>query len=92
MINQRDRTAAGLPLPPSLLNIEEAASYLNVPRRWVEDAVRQRRIRCSRIGKHVRFRIEHLDELVASCEQAVTAPTEASILGVRSNGSSRSRL
>jgi len=39
--------------------------YLNVPARWVADAVRQRKVRCTRIGKHVRFRVEHLDELVA---------------------------
>ena len=56
-----------------LLSIEEAAAYLNVPTGWVADAVRERRIRCTRIGKHVRFRIEHLDELVAAGEQPVTS-------------------
>lgn len=56
-----------------LLTIDEAAAYLNVPSRWVADAVRQHRVRCTRIGKHVRFRLEHLDELVAACEQPVTA-------------------
>ncbi len=62
------------PPPPSrpLLTIDEAAEYLNVPARWVADAVRQRKIRCTRIGKHVRFRVEHLDELVAAGEQPVT--------------------
>lgn len=55
-----------------LLNIDEAAEYLNVPSRWIADAVRQRKVRCSRIGKHVRFRIEHLDELIDAGEQAVT--------------------
>ena len=74
-VTVRDKTSgkpsgAGL----SLLTIDEAAAYLNVPARWVADAVRQRRIRCTRIGKHVRFRIEHLDELIAACEQPVTAP------------------
>jgi excisionase family DNA binding protein len=38
-----------------LMTIPEAAYYLNVPVRWVRDAVGQRRIRCTRIGKHVRF-------------------------------------
>lgn len=79
-------------LAPPLLDVDEAAAYLNVPRRWVADAVRQRRIRCTRIGKHVRFRIEHLDELVATCEQPVTASADANILGLRPTGSSRSRL
>ncbi len=57
-----------------LFSIHEAAEYLNVPERWVADAVRLRKIRCTRIGKHVRFRIEHLDELIAAGEQAVESP------------------
>ena len=59
-----------------LLNIDEAAAYLNVPARWVADAVRQRKLRCTRIGKHVRFRIEHLEELIAAGEQPVTTPAQ----------------
>ncbi len=59
-----------------LLTIDEAAVYLNVPERWVADAVRQRKVRCTRIGKHVRFRIEHLEELVAAGEQPVTTPAQ----------------
>lgn len=56
------------------MTIDEAAEYLNVPSRWVADAVRQGKVRCTRIGKHVRFRLEHLDELVAAGEQPVTSP------------------
>lgn len=55
-----------------LLTIDEAAEYLHVPARWVADAVRARRVRCTRIGKHVRFRMEHLEELIAAGEQPVT--------------------
>ena len=58
---------------PALFTIDEAAAYLNVPARWVADAVRQRRVRCTRIGKHVRFRLEHLEELIAAGEQPVLA-------------------
>ncbi|MDQ4109554.1 MAG: helix-turn-helix domain-containing protein [Actinomycetota bacterium] len=54
-----------------LLTIDEAAAYLNVPARWVAEAVRQHRIRCTRIGKHVRFRIAHLEELIVAGEQPV---------------------
>ncbi len=64
----------------SLLTIDEAAAYLNVPARWVADAVRQRKVRCIRIGKHVRFRIEHLEELITAGEQPVT--TAAQPLGL----------
>lgn len=56
-----------------LMTIDEAATFLNVPARWVADAVQQRKVRCTRIGKHVRFRLEHLDELVAAGEQQVTS-------------------
>lgn len=56
----------------NLLTVDEAAAYLSVPVRWVADAVRQRKVRCTRIGKHVRFRIEHLEELIAAGEQPVS--------------------
>jgi len=62
------------PSSRTLLTISEAAEYLNVPQRWVQEAVRHRKVRCTRLGKHVRFRLEHLDELVAAGEQPVTGP------------------
>jgi len=61
------------PYQRPLMTIDEAATYLNVPARWVADAVRQHKVRCTRIGKHVRFRVEHLDELVTAGEQPVTS-------------------
>lgn len=60
------------PLP----NIDEAAVYLDAPARWVADAVRQRQVRSTSIGKHVRFRIEHLEELIVAGEQPVTTPAQ----------------
>ena len=60
----------------SLLTITEAAAYLNVPARRVADAVSQRKIRCTRIGKHVRFRPERLDELIEAGEQPVLTPPQ----------------
>jgi excisionase family DNA binding protein len=69
----------------SLLTITEAAAYLNVPARWVTDAVRQRKIRCTRIGTHVRFRPEHLDELIEAGEQPVLTPPQV----LRSVGAAR---
>ena len=75
------------------MTIDEAATYLNVPARWVADAVRQRKVRCTRIGKHVRFRVEHLDELVAAGEQPVTTPSQPPVGLVRQRrGTARSRL
>ncbi|HET8603459.1 MAG TPA: helix-turn-helix domain-containing protein [Marmoricola sp.] len=57
-----------------LLTIGQAAAYLNVPARWVGEAARLQQVRCVRLGKHVRFRREHLDELIAAAEQPVIAP------------------
>lgn len=60
-----------------LLTTKEAAEQLNVPERWVADAVRAGLIRCTRLGKHIRFRPEHLEELINAGEQPVTAaPTK----------------
>lgn len=76
-----------------LLTTVEAAAYLNVPVRWVAEAVRQRKIRCTRIGKHVRFRVEHLDELISACEQPVTTPGQPlTHVPQRRRHSGRSRL
>lgn len=61
-----------LALPNRLLTIQETADYLSVSARWVQDAVQQRRIRCTRIGKHVRIAPDHLAELIASGEQPVS--------------------
>lgn len=56
-----------------LYDVEGAAAYLNIPARWVADAVRDGKIRHERFGKHIRFAQEHLDEFLAACEQPVTA-------------------
>jgi excisionase family DNA binding protein len=55
-----------------LLTMTEAAGYLNVSVRWLQDAVQRRQVRCTRIGKHVRFTREYLLELIAAGEQPVT--------------------
>jgi excisionase family DNA binding protein len=64
-------------LPAHLLSLAEAAEFLNVPVRWLQDAVQQRRIRCTRIGKHVRFTTAYLLELIAAGEQAVAQPPQS---------------
>lgn len=74
-----------------LLTVAEAAAYLNVPQRWVSDAVRARKIRCTRIGKHVRFRPADLEELIETGEQPVLEhPPTVAVL--RRASSARSHL
>lgn len=79
-----------------LLTVEQAADYLNVSPRWLSDAVRQRRIRCARLGRRVRFRIEYLEEFIAASEQPVTAapgaPSVRALPALRRPGGARSRL
>ncbi len=84
--------SAPTPEQQHLLNIDEAAAYLNVPARWVADAVWQRKVRCTRIGKHVRFRIEHPEELIAAGEQPVTTPTKPLAIVAQPRRGGRSRL
>lgn len=81
-----------LTAPPHLLTIDEAAAYLNVPRRWVAEAVRSQRIRCTRIGKHVRFRPEHLEEMISAGEQPVLTPAAGSVVPLQRRTSGRSRI
>ena len=56
-----------------LLTINDAADYLNVSDRWVRDAVRAGRMRCTKVGKHTRFRKEWLDESLTASERPVIA-------------------
>jgi len=78
--------------PQHLMTIDEAAAYLNVPHRWVAEAVRTQRIRCTRIGKHVRFRPEHLEELISAGEQSVSAPPSGSVVPLHRRTGGRSLL
>lgn len=79
-----------------LLTANEAAAYLNVPVRWVSEAARLRRMRCTRIGKHLRFRVEHLDELIAAGEQPLAGkpdgPTSLHELPTPRRAGARARL
>ena len=79
------------PTARHLMTIDEAAAFLNVPARWVSEAVRQRRVRCTRIGKQVRFRLEHLEELVTAGEQPVASPALSAVSQL-SRDRRRSRL
>lgn len=87
--------ASAIPPPgdrAQLLTIAEAAAYLNVPNRWVADAVRLHRVRCTRIGKHVRLRPEHLDELIEAGEQPLLGPPTLNLVQTHQPSTSRSRL
>lgn len=60
---------------PKLLDIDQAAEQLGVPRGWLAKAVTARSVSFTKLGKHVRFAQHHLDAIVAAGEQAPeTAP------------------
>lgn len=53
---------AGIPATERLLRPDQAAWYLNVKESWVYEAVRSRRLPCRRVGRHIRFTRQMLDE------------------------------
>lgn len=73
-MSRSSEAPGAVPVAPHLLTVEEAAAYLSVPPHWLADAARNRRIRCTRLGRRIRFRVEHLEEFIAANEQPVTAP------------------
>lgn len=67
-----------------LLDIDEAAQLLNVPRTWLRDKVTARAVPHTRIGKHVRFSERHLAQIIADGEATSQIP--------RQRGGRRSQL
>lgn len=57
------------PATPRLLNIAEAAAYLNIPAATLRGKVTQRKVPFTRIGRHVRFTPQHLAAIIAAGEQ-----------------------
>jgi excisionase family DNA binding protein len=47
-----------------LLNVRQAAVYLNVTERWIKRAVAERRIPYTRTGRLIQFKREDLDSYV----------------------------
>lgn len=56
-----------------LLDIPQAARVLNVPESWLQVKATAREIPHTRIGKHVRFSLKHLDDIIAQGEVATEA-------------------
>jgi excisionase family DNA binding protein len=52
-----------------LLRPEDAAWYLNVKTSWVYEAVRNGLLPCRRVGRHIRFTRQMLEEWLAEQPQ-----------------------
>jgi excisionase family DNA binding protein len=78
--------------PNRLLDLDEAAEYLNVPKSWLGQAVRENRVRCTRIGKYVRFTPEHIQEIIAAGEKAATSALDGKKQQPAHQGRVRSKL
>jgi excisionase family DNA binding protein len=78
-------------LPDHLLDLDGAADYLNVPKSWLEIAVRRRKVGCTRIGKHIRFTRKHIEDIIRVGEQDPVRPYEQKPTSVH-RGRARSRL
>ncbi len=57
--------------PDPLLNLQEAADYLNTTPRWMRRSVAERRLRFTHLGRRLAFRRSWLDHYV---ESQVTEP------------------
>ena len=53
---------------PPLKDYAQAAEWLGVPVRWLQDRVQRGEVPYTRLGKHVRFTQEHLDVIVKAGE------------------------
>jgi excisionase family DNA binding protein len=51
---------------PDLLTPEQAATYLNVSRRWLKRAVYERRLAYTHVGRLLRFERTDLDAMLAN--------------------------
>lgn len=60
---------------PPLMNYDDAAAWLGVRRKWLEQQVQLGKAPCARLGKHVRFSREHLDAIVRAGEATQKAKT-----------------
>lgn len=66
-------TPPSLGMVASLLTVEEAAERLNVPASWLRKRVAERKVACTRLGRHIRFTQEQLTQVVESCAQPVAS-------------------
>jgi excisionase family DNA binding protein len=60
--NHQDVEPRALRLDSPLLKPEHAAELLAVRTSWIYEAVRNNRLPCLRIGRHIRFTREMLEE------------------------------
>jgi len=60
--NQQATEPCALRLDNPLLKPEQAAELLAVRTSWIYEAVRTNRLPCLRIGRHIRFTREMLEE------------------------------
>jgi excisionase family DNA binding protein len=75
--------------PPPLRDIAEAAAWLSVSPSWLQKRVSARLVPHTRIGKHVRFTQDHLDQIVAEGETPVIEPPSYLSLRIPSRGRRR---
>ena len=67
-----------------LLDLHQAAEYLNVSYDWLQRQTAARKLPHTRLGKHVRFTSKNLDDIIAIGTMTVREPVQRS--------SARSRL
>ena len=51
-------------MSPRVIGVEDAASYMSVPERFIRRLVAEKRIRYYKVGKYVRFELRDLDTFI----------------------------
>lgn len=73
--------------PLRVYTIAEAARLLRVPEGWLRKKVTAALVPHTRLGKHVRFTDEHLDQIIRSGEQSTVVPVRPSGVSKRARRS-----
>jgi excisionase family DNA binding protein len=62
----------------TLLTMAEAATHLRVPENWLRKKVSAGAVPCTRIGRHVRFTVAQVEEIIVGGEQRPLSVTSSS--------------
>jgi excisionase family DNA binding protein len=68
-----DDAAARLSELGGLLTLTGAAAVLSVPESWLRKRVASHTVPCTRLGRHIRFTRQQIDQIVLAAQQPIVA-------------------
>lgn len=71
-----DSSSSGAAVPPELFTPAQAAEKLKVPESWLRKSASARQVPCTFIGKHLRFSVQDLAQIIRDGHRdPVTGPS-----------------